>query len=405
MKKKIIFGLTLLLIAVSGMQSQAQFKIVGYIPNYNDAALISFTDHFDFVRATHLNLAFKDPNSSGDLPSLTPGEVHLVNTAHSHGVKILLSLCGGGSSTNSSKQAIYFNLINSANRSAFSSKLKQYAIANNLDGIDLDLEGPAINSDYSGFVQVLADSLHPAGKLLTAALSQGYGGAGVSSSAFAYLDWVNIMAYDACALYWCTTPANHSTYQFAVDNLNYWKGRGLPKAKAILGVPFYGYGFNSKASPNAYSFSDIALAYPDNIYDDQAGDVIYYNGLATILNKTSLALSSGGGIMIWELSLDSYDHSLLKVIVEKATGYVLTENKSSTETKALSIYPNPSNGVFALEGIDLKNTKAEIYNTLGEKITTVLDGNVIDLSNAPKGIYYLHILKEDNVTLRKIVLQ
>jgi chitinase len=279
-------------------------------------------------------------------------------------------------------------------------------VNNNLDGIDVDIEGTGINSDYGSFIQVLADSLHPAGKLITAALSEGYGGANAPSSIFNYLDWINIMAYDACALNWCTTPANHSTYQFALTNLNYWKDRGLAQSKAVLGVPFYGYGFNSYASTNAYPFSYIATNFPDNVYDDQAGNIIYYNGLITILNKTSLAVSSGGGIMIWDLSLDATgDNSLLKVIVEKATGYVLTATTPGTENKNLSVYPNPSNGIFTLEGIDLKNTKTEIYNTLGEKIINVQDGNIVDLSNEPKGIYYLHIIKEDNVTLRKIVLQ
>ena len=146
--------------------------------------------------------------------------------------------------------------------------------------------------------------------------------------------------------------------------------------------------------------------FPDNVYDDQAGNVIYYNGLITILNKTSLAVSSGGGIMIWDLSLDATgDNSLLKVIVEKATGYVLTATTSSIEDKNLSVYPNPSNSTFTLGGIDLTSTKTEVYNTLGEKISNVLEGNVVNLSNAPKGIYYLHLIKEDNVTLRKIVLQ
>jgi chitinase len=404
MKKRILFVLTSLLIAVSGIQSKAQFKIVGYIPNWTD--LTTFSNTFDFIRATHLNIAFKNPNASGDLPALSTSEAYLVSTAHYHGVKVLISL--GGSSTGSSGtlQSTYFNLINSTNRSVFCSKLKQYAVNNNLDGIDVDIEGSGINSDYGGFIQVLADSLHSAGKLLTAALSEGYGGASAPSSIFNYLDWINIMAYDACALYWCTTPANHSTYQFAVDNLNYWKGRGLAQSKAVLGVPFYGYGFNSYASTNAYPFSYIAANFPSNVYDDQAGNIIYYNGLITILNKTSLAVSSGGGIMIWDLSLDATgNNSLLKVIVEKATGYTLTATTPGIGSENSSVYPNPSNGIIELQNIDLKNTKTEIYNTLGEKVIAPSEGNTIDLSNEPKGIYYLHIIKEDNVTLRKIVLQ
>ncbi|HWZ22452.1 MAG TPA: glycosyl hydrolase family 18 protein, partial [Cytophagaceae bacterium] len=278
MKKLLILLFFTILIQVN--KTEAQFKIVGYIPNW--ANLKTFSDGFNYTRVTHLNIAFKDPNTSGDLPALSANEAYLVNAAHNQGVQVLLSLCGGGSSNDTSKQNLYFKLIKSTNVSAFASKITQYVITNHLDGIDLDLEGPAINSDFGSFVQVLADSLHPAGKVLSAALSEGYGGASVPTSTFSYLDWINIMAYDACGPTW-GTPGQHSSYQFAMDNLAYWKNRGLAKSKAVLGIPFYGYGFDSNFSSSAYPFSYIETNYPDDIYSDQTANTIYYNGISTII--------------------------------------------------------------------------------------------------------------------------
>jgi chitinase len=402
MKTKILLTLALLTVLFCGNRTEAQFKIVGYIPNWIN--LTTFSDNFDFTRVTHLNIAFKDPSATGDLPSLSASEIYLINAAHTNGVKVLLSLCGGGSSSNTTIKNRYFTLISSANVNGFAQKLTQYTIANNLDGLDLDLEGGAINADYGTFVQVLADSLHPAGKLLTAALSQGYGGANVPNSTFNYFDWVNIMAYDACGPTW-GTPGQHSSYSFASSALIYWKGRGLAKSKAVLGVPFYGYGFGSDFSSYSYSYNYIESTYPSSVYDDEAGSTIYYNGISTIVDKTSLAKVKGGGIMIWELSLDATGSNSLLGYIRSVAGNAVTETIEDSDDKNLSIYPNPSNRMFTIDGIDLYNAKIEIYNSLGEKIESGLDGNSLDLNGKPKGIYFLHIIKEEKITLRKIVLQ
>ncbi len=405
MKKSFIPLIIVLLFIASPIN--AQFKIVGYVPNW--ISLTTFSDNFDYSRVTHLNIAFKDPDSNGDLPALSTGEVYLITQAHANGVKVLLSLCGGGSSENASKRAIYFNLINSTNLNAFASKLKQYTVNNNLDGLDLDLEGTAINSDYGTFVQVLADSLHPVGKLITSALSQGYGGANVPSSTFAYFDWINIMAYDACGPTW-GAPGQHSSYSMAINALTYWKGRGLAQSKAVLGLPFYGYEFGSASASNyGVAYNYIATNYPSTITEDEAnsggGKTIYYNGISTIIDKTSLAKTQGGGVMIWELSLDAVGANSLLKQVRAVAGTAVTDTEESNDEKNLSIYPNPSNGIFNIQGINLDNVKLELFNTLGEKIDLTTKNNSIDLKEYPNGIYYLHIIKEEKITLRKIILQ
>ncbi len=49
---------------------------------------------------------------------------------------------------------------------------------------------------------------------------------------FDLVDFLNIMAYDG-------PGQNHSSYEFAEEALNYWRQRGLPQNKTVLGVPFY----------------------------------------------------------------------------------------------------------------------------------------------------------------------
>lgn len=61
----------------------------------------------------------------------------------------------------------------------------------------------------------------------------------------------------------------------------------------------------------------------------------------------------------------------------------------------IQIFPNPSNGIFAISGLPMNEALCiEIYNLLGEKIysrtinQTVSD---INISNSPKGMYFVKI--------------
>ncbi|WP_431241941.1 glycosyl hydrolase family 18 protein [Flavobacterium sp. P21] len=88
--------------------------------------------------------------------------------AHAQNIKVFVSLGGGSVSEGGAIRDNYFNLITPANRTAFIQKLYDYVVAHNFDGIDVDLEGPAINGDYGGFVIALANKLHANGKLISA---------------------------------------------------------------------------------------------------------------------------------------------------------------------------------------------------------------------------------------------
>jgi chitinase len=235
----LILFLTFLLLKASG-----QGKIVGYIPtNYTTASV-------DFTKITHLNLAFENPNDAGDL-SYNSGNDAFVSAAHANNVKVLVSICGGGASNDPVVQQRYFNLISPANRTSFINKIIGYVNAHNLDGIDLDLEGPAINSDYSAFVIELRNTM-PADKLVTAALSHENGGNAVSSLAVQTFDFLNIMAYD---MGW-GQPVHHSTYEYATTCANWWiTNKGLPASKVVLGVPFYGY--TNTTGSGGISFASI----------------------------------------------------------------------------------------------------------------------------------------------------
>lgn len=275
-------------------------KVVAYLANWID--LNSYANQIDYAKLTHINIAFENPNAAGDL-SFNAGDNAVIQKAHANHVKVFVSIGGGSISEDANARNLYFNLINDTNRAGFVNKLAAYLQNHGFDGLDVDLEGPAINADYGKFIADLSNKLKPMGKGLTAALSQGYGGPSVPNYAFSYFDWVNIMAYDATGPWDTSHPGQHSSYDFARNNLEYFLGRGLAKDKAVLGVPFYGYGFGADAGEWAYSRILNQFSGAENL--DQVGNTIWYNGMPTIKAKVNYVVDQQiTGVMIWELSQD-----------------------------------------------------------------------------------------------------
>ena len=291
-------------------------KVIAYVPNWID--LTMFVDTIDYAKITHINLAFENPvDDQGNL-SFDSKDAVVIARAHAHHVPVLISIGGGSASGDKVLLHRYFDLLTDAKRAAFVANIVEYVSSHKFDGLDVDIEGPSINKDYGAFVHDLAQALKPKGKMLTAALSQGYGGDQVPDSVFKDLDFVNVMAYDGTGYWDPKSPGQHSSMALAEGSVAYWLGRGLPKSKAVLGVPFYGYGFGEAFRSRDYPYSEIITSYPGAGDVDQVGTTIWYNGLVTIKAKAQYVHDQGlAGVMIWSLDYDvKGERSLLSAIDE-----------------------------------------------------------------------------------------
>jgi GH18 family chitinase len=262
-----------------------------------------------YEKLTHINYAFVIPNSDGSLNPIANGWKlkELVKYAHENDVKVLASVGGWGWDLEFEALA-----AGPASRARFIDALDQFAQEYTLDGIDIDWEypGPGQESadNYVTLMRELKARFEPQGKLLTTAVvALGSHGDDVLPEVFEIVDFMTIMAYDG-------DGQNHSPYEYALQALDYWSGRGLPKDKMVLGVPFYGR--PSEATYRALVENDPSAARKDA--SNYLGSMVYYNGIPTIQAKTELALQRGSGIMIWELSQDTLDEtSLLNAIFQK----------------------------------------------------------------------------------------
>jgi chitinase len=247
-----------------------------------------------------LYIAFINPDSLGNL-TRTENLKEVAALAHSKNVKIMASIGGGGA------PKYYPSFLIGEKKTKLINDLVNLAVDNNLDGIDVDLEGALIDANYESFVIDFAAALRQKNKLITAAIATVYKSQ-FTDKALAQFDFVNIMSYDRTGPWRPDKPGPHAPYSMAEEDLQYWlETRKIPKEKLTLGVPFYGYGFGGTA-PESMSYKNILRQYPDSVNQDQMhlnGGMVYYNGLPTIRKKTELAKQKVSGVMIWQLLQDS----------------------------------------------------------------------------------------------------
>ncbi len=285
------------------------FRIIGYVTGS------VIVEQVPFDKLTHINYAFVIPNADGTLKPIANGWKidQLVAEAHAHDVKVLISVGGWGHDETFETLA-----ANPLARDTLVQALLAFVEKYNLDGVDMDWEYPdpaAVSPDsaqnFVHLMKALGVEMRARGKLLTAAVvALGVYGEGVDTAVFDEVDFLNLMVYDQ-------SEGHHAPFEYAQDALAYWQGRGLPPEKTVLGVPFYG---RSPYTP----YRELVEADPAAAYQDQHerfGNVVYYNGIPTIQQKTQLALDQASGIMIWTLTDDAQgEMSLLEAIYQAAKG-------------------------------------------------------------------------------------
>lgn len=304
------------------------FEVVGYLfwsERTPDRWGSMNTRNIPYEYLTTINYAFVFPEAdrTGRLTSVPyPDTLHaLVREAHSHNVKVLISIGGfmiGDNPGVDNRFEVIAN--NQVTRDRFVKEAMDLVREFNLDGVDMDWEFPdAVEPSLSNFVLLmkeLHEQLHPMGKKLTSAVeaSDFVYTYGVDESVYQYVDWINIMGYDGdvSAHGYPNKAIFHSPYWWSEMIMEHWiDEKGLPREKAVLGVPFYGKGTNRFGGAYRGLLARGADPYADKF------DSVYYNGIKTMKKKTVLAKKRGRGMMIWEISGDApREYSLLRAINE-----------------------------------------------------------------------------------------
>ncbi len=335
--------LAVLFFLLLSQQTFAQFRVVGYIPTWGG----NLAD-VQYSKLTHINYAFMIPTANGGYQGMDEGRLRdLVARAHANGVKVIISVGGGGGG-----DAFRSIVPNAGLRTAFCNNMLTFCNQFNVDGVDVDWEFPNNGTEANNFgllMQELSNKMHSNGKLCTIAVIA-YGGTSFVNSLFTSCDFINIMAYDE-------NSYDHSNYDVGVKSVNYWVGRGLAKDKAVLGVPFYGR--DNCCAYKTAGYNEI-LAMGGSPTADTYNNKIGYNGIPTMKRKTTYAMGACGGIMIWSLDTDVKGaNSLLSAIDEVvkansnpvpdnlAKGKAVTVSSTEVSTTASLVAGNATDGNYS----------------------------------------------------------
>ena len=391
-----------------------EFKVIGYYPGWKATPEYDYyPEDIPFDKVTHVQYAFLGVDAENAVPTIMSDQdrenleqFRELKDGAASDTKITLSIGGWADSTGFSEIA-----MNEGSRQSFADRCVEILREYNLDGIDIDWEHPGSsqgkcqcgsNEDYVNHVdllQALRDTLDTAGQEdgKHYELSVANGGSDWNAGGLRHgdvgevCDFASIMAYDFTGswmdvvgqnapLYGDGHPTENSQYgetynaqyyvEYTVDELyagdhgetGYWPGQWeYPPAEPadyselVLGLPFYGRGFNGTemygsytglpqgtwhdqledgADPTgAFDFGDLEEnfegvdgwtksrhdpgAVPYIVNEDEE-TIVSYDDPQSIEEKVQFAKERGmQGVMFWELSQD-WNETLLDTINETA---------------------------------------------------------------------------------------
>ncbi|PCJ86558.1 MAG: hypothetical protein COA57_05985 [Flavobacteriales bacterium] len=138
---------------------------------------------------------------------------------------------------------------------------------------------------------------------------------------------------------------------------------------------------------------------------------------STTQNPTGIIYDNVGCFNVTLIATNTFGTDTLeKLCYINVNSVGIAEND---ETEMVSVYPNPSKGIFTIKIQDsfrlnrnkIEDIDLDIFDALGQQVTheKLLSSSqteiIIDISHKSSGIYYLQVISDTGVTIRKIVLE
>lgn len=348
--------------SVKSTEKTPDFAVIGYVAGYNG---IIATETLDVAKLTHINYAFVDVK--GDRAWLTNERTDTINfrllnllKKKNPELKIMISIGGWSWSRNFSEA-----VLTDSSRKNFAASAANIVFQYSLDGIDIDWEYPNMRGDgnvfrpedkqhYTLMFAELRRSLDSIGKITRKKyqLTTAVGGFAEfirnteMDKAQQYLDYVNIMTYD----YSWGIAGHHTNLYTSTDNprensadkaVKAFMAAGVPPAKLVVGLAFYGrggivattdkHGLNQKiiAPARGGGFTYLKdsvigkngfVRYWDDkaqapyLFNDSTKQFISYDDEISVRIKCKyVEYNQLGGVMFWEYSSDPKGYLLAVV--------------------------------------------------------------------------------------------
>lgn len=284
----------------------------------------------------------------------------------------------------------------------FDGYIQQWALsAGIINGGDTVLSGGGISLSYCG------DSSSPT--FYTDNWNQGQIGIN-------YFDpdsgWVNIPT-----IYHVQDNGGHLKEQYytvvggVIQYVNYWNGTNLQVIDSLPGEFFAGiFDIAVDTSGQAWIFtaSSPGTAIDSLKVYNQSGKINSYSFPYDVYGYGSFFLNG-------TLYIGTNQDSIFPVLINGSAAQLgigipfpassftdMASCQSSSITisledhpkRKIEIFPNPTTGLLNLP-LDISKTQFVVYNSLGQSIDIKLDGNILDLTEQPSGLYYLQFISSD----------
>jgi hypothetical protein len=318
-------------------------QVFGYLPywslsgagslNYSELTTVAY-----FSLGIRANGSVEQSGQAWD-DMATPSFTSMISAAHSAHDRVLLTISTVDAS-------VLDSLSNnpSACATKLAAALRPLLKSHSFDGVDLDLEGtnPADRAGFARFVQLVAAGVHGMDRSYTLAVDVYPQSAGDSTSFYdaasigRSADDLFIMGYDMedPGVPSANAPLTGSGLSDVGALQTY--ARVVPRAKLILGTPWYGVdwtlvksrdGGPSVIDPVTLVYSQIAAGGHTALWDPGSDtvwfrysykghehEVWYDNGVSLALKTALAAQYKIAGVGVWALGMDGGDSDLLSAL-------------------------------------------------------------------------------------------
>ena len=77
---------------------------------------------------------------------------------------------------------------------------------------------------------------------------------------------------------------------------------------------------------------------------------------------------------------------------------------------AISLYPNPSTGIFNIEWTNVTSAQIEVFDITGKRVVSTSvaqgeNGHLLNMSNFATGLYILKASLDDTVVTKKLIIK
>lgn len=418
-------------------QYTLQKKIFGFNPYWVGTAFNSY----DYsLLSTVAYFSYEVNPQTGSYNSIYAWKTtDLVPTAQAKGVKVVLAVTNFGSTANTTL------LNNPRAKQTLVDSLIALVKLRKADGVNIDFETvPAATRDsLSKFMRDLSVKMKAAlpGSVLSIDLpAVDWSNAFDVKAMEPFVDDFLIMGYD---YYYSgstkagpVAPLNGSSL---FGNLSISKSvddyldKGIPAAKLILAVPYYGRNWATVSDqPGAATSGTVAsasrlfsvaknearqhgrrwsveAATPYYVYQQNGQwNQTWYDDFESLSLKYKTANAKRlGGAGIWALSYDGTEPDLKNALIYHFTDAPpLTSLLPPPPSELVEIYPNPST---RQQGATLRGSVSSFYKLTDVLGNTLLSGQIagestLDLSGLLPGLYLLNIQQPSGWTTRKLII-